>query len=377
MSIGVGWWARSCIPCQKSKISTHVHASVPSIPVPTRRFSHVHVDIVGPLPVSQGFSYIFTMIDRTSRWPEAVPLSSISAESCARAFISTWVSRFGVPAALTSDRGSQFTSSVWTGVCSTLGISASTTTSFHPQSNGMVERFHRSLKSSLRARLSNSDWVSHLPMVLLGLRATPKDDTGLSVSEAVYGTPLTLPGELVDVPELLPDTFLRKVNRAVEGFAVPPPHHVRPVPLNQLPAALMSAKYVFVREDSVIPTLAPRYRGPYLVIDRKDKYFRLQIGSKQDVVSVDRLKPVFSDVPVTPALPPPRGRPRLNQAPVPATTPPLSATTNTKRVRFLLNPQVVPPSIPLRRNPHRAARDRRICSAISPPFLLGGVLWRI
>jgi len=239
------------------------------------------------------------MIDRTTRWPEAVPLSSISAESCVRAFISTWVSRFGVPAVLTSDRGSQFTSSVWTGVCSTLGISASTTTSFHPQSNGMVERFHRSLKASLRARLSNSDWISHLPMVLLGLRATPKDDTGLSVSEAVYGSPLSLPGELVDVPELLPDAVLRKVNRAVEGFAVPPPHHVRPAPPVQLPAALISAKYVFVHEDSVISSLAPRYRGPYLVIDRRDKFFRLQVGSKQDVVSVDRLKPVFSDVPVT------------------------------------------------------------------------------
>ncbi len=241
----------------------------------------------------------------------------------------------------------------------------------------MVERFHRSLKASLRARLANSDWISHLPMVLLGLRATPKDDTGLSVSEAVYGAPLSLPGELVDVPELLPDAVLRKVNRAVEGFAIPPPHHVRPAPPNQLPAALISAKYVFVREDSVISSLAPRYRGPYLVIDRRDKFFRLQIGSKQDVVSVDRLKPVFSDVSVTTATPPPRGRPRLRPAPATTTNPPPSAAKKSKKVRFLLKPQIVPPSKPLRRNPHRAARDRRICSAISPPFLLGGVLWRI
>jgi hypothetical protein len=241
----------------------------------------------------------------------------------------------------------------------------------------MVERFHRSLKASLRARLSNSDWISHLPIVLLGLRATPKDDTGLSVSEAVYGSPLSLPGELVDVPELLPDAVLRKVNRAVEGFAIPPPHHVRPAPPNQLPAALISAKYVFVREDSVISSLAPRYRGPYLVIDRRDKFFRLQIGSKQDVVSVDRLKPVFSDVSVTTATPPPRGRPRLRPAPATTTNPPPSAAKKSKKVRFLLKPQIVPPPKPLRRNPHRAARDRRICSAISPPFLLGGVLWRI
>ena len=120
---------------------------------------------------------LVTMIDRTTRWPEVVPMSSISAESCVHAFISAWVARFGVPAVLTSDRGSQFMSSMWTGVCSVLGISASTTTSFHPQSNGMVERFHRSLKSSLRARLAGSDWFSYLPLVLLGLRVTRKDDT--------------------------------------------------------------------------------------------------------------------------------------------------------------------------------------------------------
>jgi len=142
------------------------------------------------------------MIDSTTRWPEAVPLSSISTEAWLRAFISSWISRFGVPATLTSDRCAQFTSSVWAGVCQILGISTSQTTSFHPQSNGMIERFHRSLKSSLRARAADSDWVSHLPLVLLGLRSVPKEDTGFSVSEAVYGSPLTIPGEFLEAPEI-------------------------------------------------------------------------------------------------------------------------------------------------------------------------------
>ena len=67
MSRDVGSWAKSCIPCQKSKISSHVHSTVPSIPIPTRRFSHIHVDLVGPLPSSQGYLYLLTMIDRTTR----------------------------------------------------------------------------------------------------------------------------------------------------------------------------------------------------------------------------------------------------------------------------------------------------------------------
>ena len=88
-----------------------------------------------------------------------------------------------------------FISSVWSGVCSSLWILASTMTSFHPQSNGMIQLFHRSLKSAVFSRLAGSDWFLRLPLVLLGLRTVPKDDTGLSVSEAVYGSPLTVPGE--------------------------------------------------------------------------------------------------------------------------------------------------------------------------------------
>ena len=149
---------------------------------------------MGPIPSCQGFSYLLTMIDRTSRWPEAVPLSSITYESCARAFISPWVSRFGVPALPTLDQGAQFTSSVWSEVCSILGISRIKTTSLHPQSNGMIKRFPCSLKSSLRPRLAGSEWVNHLPLVMLGLRASPKDDSGSSPAEAVYGSVLSLPG---------------------------------------------------------------------------------------------------------------------------------------------------------------------------------------
>ena len=198
MSRGLGLWAKLCFTCQRSKISTHVHSPIPSITVPIWRFSHFHIHILLDLYLPA------SMMDRTTRWPKVFPLSSISAESCVCAFLTTWVSRFRVPAVLTSDQGSQFTSAIWSGVCSILGILASTTTSFHPQSSGLIERFHRSLKSTLRARSAGSDWFSHLPLDLLGLRATPKEDMGLLVSEAVCGSPLILPGELMNVPEMPP-----------------------------------------------------------------------------------------------------------------------------------------------------------------------------
>ena len=169
MAKDIGLWAQGCIPYQQNKIQTHIKSSVPSIPVPSRRFAHIHIDLVGTLPLVSGQTYILTMVDRITHWPEATPLTSISAESCARAFISTWIYRFGIPALLTSDCGTQLASFVWARVCETLKISRYTTTSFHPQAKGIIER---SLKSSLRAQLARQDWVQHLPLVLLALRTT-------------------------------------------------------------------------------------------------------------------------------------------------------------------------------------------------------------
>ena len=171
-------WARSCVECQKSKIHQQVQYAVPQVPVPSRRFSHIHVDLVGPLPSSSVFTYLFTILDRTSRWPEAVPLAFISAADCARGLISGRISRFGVPAKMTSDRGAQFTSSIWGVLCSLLNITFSRTTSFHPQSNGIVERFHQSLKTSLRARLACPVWFDHLLLV-------PHDDSGFLAAKAL------------------------------------------------------------------------------------------------------------------------------------------------------------------------------------------------
>ena len=110
----------------------------------------------------------------------------------------------------------------------------------------MVEWFHCSLKSALSSRIASSDWVLHLPLVMLGLRTVPKDDTGLSVSKVFYGSPLTVPGEFLGRPELPPSAYLSKIKQAVTGFTVPPPHHVPQSLPHQLPAALCSAKFVFV-----------------------------------------------------------------------------------------------------------------------------------
>ncbi len=137
------------------------------------------------------------MVDCTTRWPEAVPLASTTTADVARAFIDTWVARFGTPSDISSDRGPQFTSELWKEVARILGVQLHHTTAFHPQANGLCERFHRSLKTALRASLADDRWIERLPWVLLGLRTVPKEDLQSSSAELVYGQTLRVPGDFI------------------------------------------------------------------------------------------------------------------------------------------------------------------------------------
>lgn len=96
-------WCKNCIDCQQSKISRHVQSIPEKFVAPDGRFEHVHMDIVGPLPESNGYRYCLTLIDRFSRWPVAVPIRDIEAPTITRAFYDNWIANFGAPKTLTTD----------------------------------------------------------------------------------------------------------------------------------------------------------------------------------------------------------------------------------------------------------------------------------
>ena len=197
----VALWAKTCLPCQQSKIYRHTRAPLQNFPPPSRRFGHIHVDVVGPLPESEGYSYLFTLTERTTRWPVAAPISCPGAKDCAVALLHHWVAAFGVPADITSDRGGSFVAELWDALAKLMGARTIRTCAFRPSSNGLAERTHRSLKSALRARCSDANWLHHLPWILLALRTSPKDGIGVSPAEMVYGEQLVVPGEFFPTSE--------------------------------------------------------------------------------------------------------------------------------------------------------------------------------
>lgn len=287
--------AQNCIECQKAKVHKHTKSGIGIYPSTKERFAEIHIDIVGPLPLSHGQQYVVTMIDRYTRWAEAIPTADIIASTVAFAIYSSWIARFGVPEYIITDQGRQFESLLFHELSKLLGFQRKRTTSYHPQANGMIERWHRSLKASLMSH-NRQDWTEILPTVLLGLRTTFKEDLGTSPAELVYGTNIRIPAEFLEpYKEFIPqnDFVLKLKNHFSELKPETASRHN--IEKTFISADLKSCKYVFMRTDALRKALQPPYTGPYLVINRNDKHFDVLINNKITKISIDRLKPCYSE----------------------------------------------------------------------------------
>ena len=292
-------WTCTCVACQSSKIQHHTVAPLSSFSTPDNRFSKLHLDLVSPLPVSQGYTYLLTIIDRFTWWPEAAPLREITAEEVAKAFIANWISRFGIPATVTTDQGCQFESILWADLFKIIGVHRIRTIAYHPIANGLVERFHRQLKSALKVLPSSVHCVDALPLILLGIRTTLKEDIGCTAAELVYGTVLRIPGQILSSSVLKstddPSNFVTSLRTVMNSLqAVPPRSQERK---SYIKSALSTCTHVFIRYDGVRSSLQRPYNGPYRVIKRQKKHFTVNVNGQHKVISLDRLKPAYLSLP--------------------------------------------------------------------------------
>ena len=293
MASDIALWTRACPQCQSCKISRHNRQRLVNYPQNYSRFHTIHVDLVGPLDDSEGFRFILTMRDRGTGYLITAPLTDKSAMTVTDALSHHLIGKFGVPVEIISDNGREFVSHVFKDFCRSMGIIHKTITAYHPQAQGIIERVHRTLKTSFRALDDSSTWPSCLPLATLSINNLLCDNNSFTPHQQTFGQPGRLPGILAD-----PDgSFSSQIDCSqTEAFMGAMSFHrrsARPLPeRSYLEKDIFTTKKVWVRNEASKSTLEPLYTGPYVVIKRSEKYFSI-LKNGIERVSIDRLKVAF------------------------------------------------------------------------------------
>ena len=291
-----------------------------------RDSSHIHMDIVGPLPESQGYKFLLTTIDRTTRLFSALPVRDTSAKACAQAFLLHHVALYGIPSACTSDQGSNFVSELFQEMQKDLGIEIKHSPIYWPQANGLIERNHQSLKNSLKAQLVEMGvkyqdrWMDYLPWVLLGRRTAFNKDLGTSSAELTLGMhpqiPMVLAQEVKEDEEPTIEALLAKLRFKNERIAVPTSTNDSP----RVKSPPQTVTHVYTKNHTK-KGLQPNYRGPWSIESRPTRStVKINVGvnadgsNREEVRSWGDAKPAYLRGDAEPASRPKRGRPSKKSA---------------------------------------------------------------
>ncbi|GFT49814.1 retrovirus-related Pol polyprotein from transposon 412 [Trichonephila clavipes] len=308
-------WCKSCDACSARKgpkIRSQGKLHRYNVGAP---FERIAFDILGPLPrTASGNKYLLVVMDYFTKWPEVYPIPDQEAPTVAEAVVQHWISRYGVPLQLHSDQGRNFVSAVLKGVCELLGIDKTQTTPLHPQSDGMVERFNRTILNNLSLMVSKSqqDWDQKVPLFLLAYRSAVHETTGYSPSQMLFGRDLRLPCDLLfgrppDTPSS-PEEYVQNLQARFEDV-----HNLARERIN-LRTEKMKTRYDTkatghqfkegdkvwfynpTRRTGLSPKLQSHWDGPYTILKIiNDVVIRIRksTNSKPRVVHYDRLAPYY------------------------------------------------------------------------------------
>ena len=319
-------WCKSCIDCAMKKIPRGKHKA-PLLPIPVDgAFDRVAMDILGPFPVSHdGNRYIIVFSDYYTRWPEAFALPSVEAPRLAELIVNEIVARHGAPRTLLSDRGPNFLASIVKEVSKIMNIRRTHTTAYHPQTDGLVERFNGTLAEGLSMYVSThqKDWDRHLPMILFAYRVSPSATTGESPFYLLYGREPRLP---IDTALLLPDDNLSSSVWELRARIVRNLEEAEQIIKSNTELAQQRMKSHYDQRSAEAPydigakvwvytpktrkglskKLTHHYHGPYRIVSKLSPvHFKLRTLDNRPVsvpVHANRLKPCYdaTDRPIVP-----------------------------------------------------------------------------
>lgn len=278
-------WVNNCFECATKKDFLPTSAPAPMLSVEIDKlqpFEKIGLDILGPLPeTGSGNKYIVVLQDYMTKWVEATAMPACDAKD-----ISSWLSdeifsRFGIPASIVSDHGSQFDSKVYKDFCDRLGIIQNFATPYHHQSNGLVERMNRSLENMLRMYVDKdqTDWDLYLSPCLFAYRTSIHSVTKKSPFEAMFIRTARMPvdslyptshasgGDLVNKMKIIRGLVRENLSKATvrRKTDYDMDHKVKETNLQVGDHVLWRKP---IQKKGLNPKLSARWIGPYLIRTR-------------------------------------------------------------------------------------------------------------
>ena len=306
------WCVRCDLCASRKKPSKTPRAPMKSYNV-RAPMERIAIDVMGPLPATdRDNKYILVISDYFTKWTESYPMPNQEAETVANVVVREFISRFGVPRQLHTDQGRNFESKLFQEMCRIMEIDKTRTTPLRPQSDGMVERFNRTLEAMLSKFVDGDqkNWDLYLPLLMMAYRSSVHESTGFSPNEMMLGREVLLPLDLVigqaeptgssttEYADRLGEQMERIHQFACQHLKLSSDRQKRNYdhrPVNQHRYNRGDAVWLYSpqKKKGICPKLMRYFDGPYLVIKRmSDVLYRVQKGpkSKPKVVHHDRLK---------------------------------------------------------------------------------------
>uniref|UniRef100_A0A8C2FFZ9 Gypsy retrotransposon integrase-like protein 1 n=1 Tax=Cyprinus carpio TaxID=7962 RepID=A0A8C2FFZ9_CYPCA len=292
-------WCRECVDCGSRKM----HGKPPCAPmnpsVTSRPHERIALDILGPLPeTSKKHRYILVASDYFSKWTEAFPLPNQEAQTVAGVLVGKWICRFGTPRSIHSDQGRNFESTLFKELCRLLDMSKTRSSPYHPQSNGLVERFNRTLLTmlSLFVDENQTNWDCLLPYVMMAYRSSVHTSTGFTPYKILFGQEIVLPLDVMlnvghQKQFLSASEYVNGLANTLSTVVEAVKRHQAKASGQQKETFDLRANLQFysvgekvwvrnkVKKKGICPKLQRRYRGPYKILERiSDVLYRMVLA---------------------------------------------------------------------------------------------------
>lgn len=300
---------KKCRTCQEQKLTRIRKREFAIIPdTPLEPNDKIAMDIFGPLPITQqGNEYILSIQDVLTKYLLLIPLKTTTSESIITELLDHYIYIFSSPKHILTDQGRNFISDLVDKFERLFRIKHIKTTTFHPQSNGSLERAHAVVKDLLRTSIADNhtDWDLNLKIICMAYNTTSHETTGFTPFELTFGRKANLPSTLATTPTLHQDELINLWKRRHEKYIQDARNKIMKSKEKHkriqdsrivIPQEIYApGDLILIHNDNIRKgKLEQEWFGPAIILETlENANYRIQFNNKEFLAHSNRLKPYY------------------------------------------------------------------------------------